>query len=83
MVCSLGRWLLWLDIETLVAMQLLYHLLLQAQEVERFKRQQAQAAADVLKQQMEAKKEANARTKELFANKVTEDYYAQFGTSHR
>ena len=55
----------------------------QAQEVERFKRQQAQAAADVLKKQVEAKKEADARTKELYANKVTDAYYAQFGTSHR
>ena len=56
---------------------------LQAQSAESFKRKQAEAAAAVLKEQMAAKAAKDAAAKELYANKVTEDYFMQFGTSHR
>lgn len=55
----------------------------QAQSVDTFKRKQAEAAAGVLREQMTAKAAKDADRNELYANKVTEDYFKQFGTSHR
>lgn len=56
---------------------------LQAQSADEFRRKQAAAAAAVLKEQMAAKAARDAQIKELYANKVTDDYFKQFGTSHR
>lgn len=56
---------------------------MQALSADAFKRKQAEAAAAVLKEQMAAKAAKDAAEKELYANKVTEGYFQQFGTSHR
>ena len=55
----------------------------QAQSVDAFKRKQAEAAATVLREQMAAKAAKDAAVNDLYANKVTDDYFMQFGTSHR
>jgi hypothetical protein len=57
--------------------------LMQAQKAEALRRQQAQAVAATLKQQMEEKKMRTAAQNETYAGKVTSDYFSQFGTSHR
>lgn len=56
---------------------------LQAVSSDAFKRQQAKAAAAVLQEQIAAKAAKDAAERELYANRVTEGYFQQFGTSHR
>lgn len=56
---------------------------MQALHVDAFRRQQAAQAAAILKEQIAAKAAKDAEMDELYANKVTSDYFAQFGTSHR
>ncbi len=55
----------------------------QAGRADAFRRAQAEAAAAVLRAQMEEKKRRTAALDEAYANKVTDGYWAQWGTSHR
>ncbi|KAF6260758.1 coiled-coil protein associated with protofilament ribbons [Scenedesmus sp. NREL 46B-D3] len=55
----------------------------QAQAAGDFRRKQAAAAAEVLRRQVEEKAARDAQVKETYSNKVSDSYYAQFGTSHR
>jgi hypothetical protein len=50
---------------------------------EDFRRKQAAAAAEQLKQQMADKAARDAQLKDLYANKIDDSYFKQFGTSHR
>ena len=56
---------------------------LQAQAAEQARRQQAAAVAAALREQMAAKAAKDAQTEQLYANRVTDDFFAQFGRSHR
>jgi hypothetical protein len=56
---------------------------LQAQAADDFRRKQAAAAAEVLRRQVEEKAARDAQIKETYANKVSDSYFKQFGTSHR
>lgn len=55
----------------------------QAQAADDFRRKQAAAAAEVLRRQVEEKAARDAQIKETYANKVSDSYFQQFGTSHR
>lgn len=57
--------------------------LLQAQAAQLARRQEAAAVAATLREQMAAKAAKDTATNQLYANKVTGDYFSQFGTSHR
>jgi len=50
---------------------------------EDFRRKQAAAAAEELERQMAEKVARDAQLKELYANKVDDNFFSQFGTSHR
>ncbi|KAG1662676.1 hypothetical protein FOA52_014602 [Chlamydomonas sp. UWO 241] len=55
----------------------------QADAVAEFRRAQAAAQLARQRQQMEEKRERDAAQKDLYANKVDDAYYRQWGTSHR
>mmetsp|Transcript_32571 Transcript_32571/g.97196 ORF Transcript_32571/g.97196 Transcript_32571/m.97196 type:complete len:368 (-) Transcript_32571:452-1555(-) len=55
----------------------------QASAVDDFRRRQAAAVQDRLKQQMEEKRRRDAAQAELYANKISDEYHRQWGTSHR
>lgn len=54
-------------------------------EVQRdaFQKAQAKQAASILQVQMKEKRDRDARLKELYTNTATDDFFSQFGTSHR
>eukprot|EP00775_Hariotina_reticulata_P011333 gene11333-11483_t len=55
----------------------------QALSAEDFRRKQAAATAEQLKQQMAGKAARDAQLRDLYANKIDESYFKQSGTSHR
>jgi hypothetical protein len=55
----------------------------QAARVEQFKKDQAAKSQDVLKRQAEEKAQRDKELAGLYANKIDNAFFGQFGTSHR
>lgn len=55
----------------------------QARNVDDFKKAQALKAQEFLKKQMEEKQAKDKDQADLYANKIHDSYFQQFGTSHR
>lgn len=55
----------------------------QAARVEQFKKDQAARSQEVLKRQAQEKAQRDKELAGLYANKIDDAFFGQFGTSHR